>query len=145
MSTSAWPVSLITATLGYAITTLIVAALTSGLARSSVAGRTLDLVLGYCGCGFTIPQQHRLTSNKLDYSQIILGFYVTTVSLGATSAELLHCGLVDALSLPLVGAALIALGSSPAEWLDISAAKNGSPIALRPVLPFRKSMEGCSI
>ncbi len=71
------------------------------------------LIWGVCGWGFTIPQQHRLTSVMPDYSQIILGFYATAVYLGAAASGVIGAialRLLDASSLPLVGAALIAAG-----------------------------------
>lgn len=71
------------------------------------------LIWGVCGWGFTIPQQHRLTSIWPDYSQVILGFYATAVYLGAAASGVIGALVLqsfDARSLPLVGAALIAAG-----------------------------------
>jgi DHA1 family inner membrane transport protein len=71
------------------------------------------LIWGICGWGFTIPQQHRLTSVMPDYSQITLGFYATAVYLGAAASGVIGAVALrwlDAGSLPLVGAALIAAG-----------------------------------
>lgn len=71
------------------------------------------LIWGVCGWGFTIPQQHRLTSIKPNYSQIILGFYATAVYLGAAASGVIGAAVLqvlDASMLPLVGAALVAAG-----------------------------------
>jgi DHA1 family inner membrane transport protein len=71
------------------------------------------LIWGICGWGFTIPQQHRLTSIMPDHSQITLGFYATAVYLGAAASGVIGAvtlRFLDAASLPLVGAALIAAG-----------------------------------
>lgn len=71
------------------------------------------LIWGICGWGFTIPQQHRLTSIMPDHSQITLGFYATAVYLGAAASGVIGAvalRFLDARGLPLVGAALVAAG-----------------------------------
>ena len=81
------------------------------------------LVWGICGWGFTIPQQHRVTSINPDDSQIVLGFYATAVYLGAAASGVIGAvalRVLDAGSLPLVGAALVVAGLLVSEFAGYS-------------------------
>ena len=71
------------------------------------------LIWGIFAWGFTVSQQHRLTSIRPEYSQIVLGLYATAVYSGAAASGIVGAIVLrslDARSLPLVAAALIVAG-----------------------------------
>lgn len=71
------------------------------------------LIWGICGWGFTVAQQHRLTSIRPDHSQILLGLYAMAVYLGAAASGIIGALTLQALgprSLPLAGATLVVAG-----------------------------------
>jgi len=79
------------------------------------------LIWGVCGWGFTIPQQHRLTSIRPEHSQVLLGFYAMAVHLGAAASGVIGAlvlRFLDARSLPLVGATFIAIGFLISETIE---------------------------
>lgn len=79
------------------------------------------LIWGICAWGFTVSQQHRLTSIRPEYSQIVLGLYATAVYSGAAASGVIGAIVLrslDARSLPLIGAAFIVAGFLVSEMTE---------------------------